>query len=223
MLQYNFDNIIFDLLPIELRTLGQFEWLHSLIKPLGDYKTDLNAYYNQTIYDALHNAQVLSLEHYLNEYYGLPFPQPAGHTVIVPPSIFITTGERFWRDRLFIFNKGLDAESSLNWNWLYGNGVNPSDPFDGQTYLFNKSEIVASPGNPNEDDDVVALYNLTEFENDEVDFIVLVYDNWLAGDLDKINEIHQIVEHYHIAGTSWVIMTYDSIGNINSTPIYYKP
>ncbi len=223
MTNFNYGDIIFDVTPIELRTLAQYEWLQSLVKPLKTLKNDdLITYHDITVYDMLHNGQVLSMEHYLNNHFMLPFPNSIGHLTITRPSIYIVDGERFWIKQLYIFNKGTDAESSLNWNPHYPAGVNTSDPFDGQSYTFNKSEIVASPSHPNIDDDLVATYNKSDYENDEIDFIVLVWEDWINADLTRINQIHQIVETYHVAGYKWAIMTYNTVGTILDTPIYIK-
>ena len=223
MLRYNYDDLIYDLTPVELRTIAQFEWLRSLVKPLKTLKNDVVIpYYIDSLYEILHTGQTLSLEHLLNDYYNLPFPVGGGHLnpPYVSPSIYVIDAERFWKDELYLFNQGIDAESSLNWNPAFpGTGVNITDPMDGQAYLFNKSEIVATPSHPNEDNDVVALYNMQEFIDDVFDFIILVDRNWLAGDINKVNTIHGFANRYHVAGYTWVIMTYTG-GIIQDLPIY---
>ena len=144
MLKYEYNQLIFDLSPVELRTLAHQEWLQSLAKPFKVLKNDnIVPYYDKSKYDIQHTGQTLSLEHVLNDYYGLPFPQTDGHTIpFISNSIYVIDAERFWLDEVYLFNKGADADSSLNWNQLYTAGVNPIDPYDGQVYTFNKSEMI---------------------------------------------------------------------------------
>jgi len=218
MLKYDYNELIYDLTPIELRTIEHQEWLQTLAKPLKTLKNDtVIPYYVDSKYEIQHTGQTLSLEHVLNDYYGLPFPQTHGHTSpFISDSIYIIDAEQFWLYDLYLFNKGADAGSSLNAT------INPLDPFDGQAYLFNKSEIVVYPTRPNDENDIVALYNRAEFDGDQYDFIIAVDSTWLSGDMNKINQMHAMANKYHLAGYSHVIMTYTpgSPGTLNDTPIY---
>jgi len=87
-IEINLRNLINEYLPIIFKTLkfelnNIFQWLYSLVKPI---ETVANSFYNfrdATVYEVGHNAQVYSLEHYLNDYFNLPFPPIYTESIII--------------------------------------------------------------------------------------------------------------------------------------------
>jgi len=190
LLQFDFLQIIGDVTPIELRTTEHIEWLNTLIKPLCVLDNNVRNKYDEVVYDQQHVGQVLSLEHYLNEYFSLPFP------VVIPNSIYITDGE--WLNEVYAFIKGVDSDSDLN---HYGT-VNPVDPTDGQLYAFNIYE------SPDPVTDVVYLYNKEEYDTDQVDFYINVESGWYNSDASFKNKIDEIVHLYKKIGKKYKIIQY---------------
>lgn len=188
MLTIDYDVLSIDLLPVELRTDEHIEWLMSLTKPVKTIDTTVNTEYDSVIFDVQHRGQVLSLEHYLNTYFGLPFP------VTIPNSIYIMDG--IWYTELYTFINGADADSDLN-----GFGtVDPADPSDGQLFSFSYYEGADSI------QDTVYMYSNDEYLEDQVDFIIMVSAAWT--DSDKEDKIREIANKYKKVGHTFTIVTY---------------
>jgi len=187
-LNIDFDILTIDLLPVELRTTAHIEWLKSLTKPVKYINNDLDIYYNSIIFDVTHVGQVLSLEHYLNIYFGLPFP------VVIPNSIYIDDG--VWLTELYSFYSGDDALSDLN---NFGN-VDANEPSDGQMFTFDTIEI------PNPITDQIYSYSNTDYNIDQVDFYIYVETSWWTQ--DKEDKIIEITNRYKKVGKSFKIIKY---------------
>lgn len=190
MLQLNYDNLAIDLTPIELRTVAQLEWLKTLTKPIKDLDTDVNTYHSSIIYDVQHTGQVLALEHYLNNYFSLPFPK------LIPNSIYITNGE--WFTELYSFKLGADSFSDLN---NFGT-VNLSEPSDGQMYTFNEGEGADSI------QDTIYSYSVSEYGTDQLDFYINIETGWEAANPDAVDQIKEIVNRYKKIGHTFKVIVY---------------
>jgi hypothetical protein len=142
------DNIIRDLLPVLYKAKYQlnnnlYQLIQVFSKGSKDLYNDFITYEKDNFYELLHNAQVLSLEHQLNDYYHLPFP------IEQTQSIWI--GDGAYLDQTYIF---LNEEGDAG-------GLN-----DVQLYLFNNSEY----GNPLQTD--TFLFNNSEYVIDNIDFTI---------------------------------------------------
>ena len=188
MINIDYDKLNIDLLPTELRTTKQIEWIKSLSIGTKDIKDEIDNYFDSIYFDVTHTGQVLSLEHYLNIHFGLPWPK------VLPDSIYITDGS--WLDEAYTFNKGDDANSSLNNFGI----VNPNDPYDGQYYSFNDNEGASTIT------DIVYLYSDDEFDTDTVDFIIHVYSGWI--DTNRENKIREITNYFKKVGKTYKIVIY---------------
>lgn len=206
MLNLNFDTIIADLTPIELRYLELDEWLRTLAKPYKNLQSDLNVYYDSIMFDVQHVGQVLSLEHYLNDYFGLGWTSPTVDRANIDGNInniYIVDG--IWYKQIYSFITGKDAESDLNNFGI----VNPTDPSDGQMYIFDNSENpVPDPDTVNNPPvpDQIYLYNETEFNKDQIDFYIMVEGTWI--DSNKEDKIKEIVNRYKKVGKKFSIVSY---------------
>jgi len=125
----NFNKLITELLPTIWKTTNKddndnYQWLKSLIKPIQTLQDDeVYIYRDNTYYDINHNYQVYSLEHYLNEYFGTPFP------INYSESIWISDGEKL--DEQFLMQ---NEEFFINFNdepiYLYQNNELENSSFD---------------------------------------------------------------------------------------------
>jgi len=189
-LKYNTNQLIYDLTPVELRTRGHQEWVQSISSHLETIRKENEDTFGILLFDATHTGQVLSLEHYLNYIFGLEFPVPSVPTF----SIWIGDGEFY--DQLYLFKKGADALSELN---NYGK-VNPNDPYDGQCYIFQKTETIT-------DKDKVFLYTKEEIETGGTNFYVYVPYSMNPTN-SKLDTIMQIINRYKKVGKTYKIIKY---------------
>jgi len=187
---YSTNQLIYDLTPIELRTREHQEWLQAVSSHLNTIKNEAEQTFNLLLFDATHTGQVLSMEHYLNYIFGLEFPVPVTPTV----SIWIGDGEYY--DQLYLFKKGADALSELN---NYGT-VSPTDPYDGQCYIFKNTESITS-------NDKVYLYKKEEIEQGGDNFYVYVPNAMNPTD-NKLDTIMQILNRYKKVGKTYKIIKY---------------
>jgi len=63
---WNFKAFIYDYLPLRLRTTKRIKWLHTLVSGVENLYNSLIERRNSAVFEMLHNAQRLSLEHLLN-------------------------------------------------------------------------------------------------------------------------------------------------------------
>ena len=62
----NINNLIYDLMPTNWRTLRNFQFLQTGMKGLRDLSNYYYNYQNYNEFELLHNSQVMSMEDYLN-------------------------------------------------------------------------------------------------------------------------------------------------------------
>jgi len=144
----NINKIVEDLLPVVHKfkyylNNNLYQLILSLVKPSKNLYSDFLTYESDAEYELLHNGQVLSLEHQLNDYYNFPFP--------IDTNVSIWLDEGVYIDQLYIFNNGSDADSDLN---------------DPQIYVFNNDESLETIFEEN------YIYTNTEVDNDTYDFVV---------------------------------------------------
>jgi len=182
--------LLYDLTPINLRTIEHQEWLQSFTIQLNKLKNDtMIPAYNALIFDTTHTGQVLSMEHYLNTIFSLDYPVP---TV---PTFSIWFGDGSYLPEFYIFNLGTDANSDLN---NYGS-VDPVDPTDGQAYIFDDDEFPTA-------DDLLYLYDITEYDVSDYDFTVNIPST--IADATLISQVENILLKYKKVGKRYIILTY---------------
>ena len=114
-IKLNLNELIRNLLPTKFK-LKNFDennlWqcINSFLKPNKDLYADLLTYREDSLYEINHNGQVLSLEHILNERFGLPFPAGLGSILL---------SDSYWLESPYIFNSGIDWDSNLNDKIIY--------------------------------------------------------------------------------------------------------
>lgn len=69
MFSIDFDDIVNKLLPIRLNKARNREFIYALLKPLKDLHESFKQLRNTTAYKLSFNAQIVYLEHYLNDQY----------------------------------------------------------------------------------------------------------------------------------------------------------
>lgn len=91
MLVIDYNHLTNIIIPVKKRTIERYDWMRLHSFPLVTLNENLDADTNEDVFSALHNNQILSLEHYLN-------------SVLSPITpIFITDGT--WLDETYLYQR----------------------------------------------------------------------------------------------------------------------
>lgn len=117
MFSVNFNDIVNKLLPIRLQTIRNRSLLYAMIKPLQSLNTNFVILRNAINYKLLFNAQVIYLEHFLNDLYD-----PVNRGIYIQDTANI--------DYKYLFNKNENRPV-----YIYNKSENKP-----KFYLYNKQE-----------------------------------------------------------------------------------
>lgn len=183
MINIDYNVLAEDLLPTELRDQFMVEWLQTILSPIiTQYGVSSNEYAD-TIFQLQHSAQLLSLEHFLNEKFLLP---NGGFT-----EIYIEDGKFLTEYHTFL--KGADRLSSVN---NYGEFNTPFE--EGQLYTTKSGDTAPFGG--------FYTYTKEETEVDQVDFIIKVDSSWITPEYTDM--IKEYVDLFRKVGKTYEIETY---------------
>jgi len=131
MITIDFNKLTEDLLPVinknnNISINNLYQFIISCIKPIKNLYTDFINYRVNSLFEINHNGQVISLEHFLNTKFGLPFP--VNHS----QSIWIEDGNDV--NFAYLFQYGDEWENSgLNIYPVYCDDTPPM-------YIFQNDE-----------------------------------------------------------------------------------
>lgn len=119
MFNFDFQKLIYNLLPSFLRSEKMQAWLNALVFPVKTLHAKFLAYRDETLFSLSHNGQVLSLEDLLNRIFN---PDD------IYPRIYISDGPR--KAKTYLYNESENKSTRLH-------NLGESYP---PVYLFNQQE-----------------------------------------------------------------------------------
>lgn len=141
MIKLNYNNILYDLLPVSTRNIVNFQWGQVLFTGI---KSVWDTFYQYTLdndYEIVHQSQVLLFEQYLNFH--------------VPSNSGVTIGDGDWIDYTYFYNQS-EIDQPTEYIYFYNESEYAADTGLTYNYLYNESEYAADSY------DFTVIYNALE-------------------------------------------------------------